>query len=59
MHGEVKAVCAAKNAKLATINDGYDEAFVETVMLSNGFGNVRIELQRDPVIGISKLIGET
>ena len=57
VYEDAKAMCAAENAALATINNGYDEAFVETVMLSNGFSNVWIGLQRDPVIGISKGMG--
>ncbi len=42
-------MCAAEGAALATINDGYDEAFVETLMLNSGYQNVWIGLQQDQV----------
>ena len=49
VYADAKTMCANENAALATIDDGYDEAFVETIMLNNGFGNVWIGLQADPV----------
>ena len=42
-------MCAAENAALATIVDGYDEAYVETIMLNQGFRSTWIGLQQDKV----------
>ena len=40
-------MCEAEGSYLASIHDGYNEAFIETVMLNNGLPNVWIGLQQD------------
>ena len=41
---EARAVCEEDSTTLATIKDGYEEAFVETLMYSNGLRYVWIGL---------------
>ena len=41
--------CAIDGAFLASIPDGYDEAFIETEILKNGFSAAWIGLKQDPV----------
>ncbi|XP_072021061.1 macrophage mannose receptor 1-like [Amphiura filiformis] len=40
-------MCEAEGSSLATINDGYDEAFAELIMLNNGFPSAWIGLKQD------------
>ena len=44
-----RTMCENEGAFLASIGDGYDEAFVETVLLKNGYAAAWIGLRQNPV----------
>ena len=57
VYSDAKDMCEAEGAYLASIHDGYNEAFVETVMLKNGLPNVWIGLQKDVSCSMSFVCG--